>query len=206
MNSWVPYPTVLEGETVKLIPLEREHFPELIELGKDKRIWQYYTFDGSNEERLTQILDSTLAERDAGTAFPFVIVHNNEQRVIGNTRLMEIQSHHQKLEIGGTWLHPSFWTSVVNPECKLLLLRFCFEELGASRVQLRTDENNIRSRKAIQKIGGQYEGIFRNDMIRDNGTKRHSAYYSIIDTDWPNVKRTLAELFKMKKQLAVWNK
>jgi RimJ/RimL family protein N-acetyltransferase len=204
MTDRIPDTTVLEGEIIRLLPLEREHFADLTELAKEKRIWQYYTFDGTDSDRLIDMLESTLADREKGTAFPFVIFHRQEQRIIGNTRLMEIQPQHRRLEIGGTWLHPSFWASEVNPECKLVLLRYCFEVLGVYRVQLRTDENNIRSRKAIQKIGGQYEGVFRNDMVRDNGTKRNSAYYSVTDSDWPLVKKSLSELFTIKKKAALY--
>ena len=97
---------------------------------------------------------------------------------------MNIEPVHKKLEIGWTWLHPEYWASEINLECKLLLMTFCFEEWNAVRVQLKTDENNIRSRKAIEKIGGQFEGVLRNDMIRDNGTNRNSVYFSILDTEW----------------------
>lgn len=83
---------------------------------------------------------------------------------------------------------------MVNTECKLLLLRFCFEELRTVRVQLKTNEKNMRSRRAIEKIGGRYEGILRNDLIGDNGIPRNSAYFSIIDTEWPEVKRKLEQL------------
>ena len=105
---------------------------------------------------------------------------------------------HKKLEIGSTWLHPDYWGTEINFECKLLLLTYCFEALHTIRVQLKTDENNIRSRKAIQKIGGQFEGIFRNDMIRDNNTKRNSAYFSIIDEEWEDNKLKLTELYETK--------
>ena len=105
---------------------------------------------------------------------------------------------HKKLEIGSTWLHPDYWATAINPECKLLLLTYCFEVLQAVRVQLKTDEKNMRSRKAIEKIGGQFEGILRNDMIRDNYTKRNSAYFSIIDDEWKDKKARLIELHNLK--------
>jgi RimJ/RimL family protein N-acetyltransferase len=114
---------------------------------------------------------------------------------------MDIQQQHKKLEIGSTWLHPTYWATVVNLECKLLLLTHCFEVLEASRVQLKTDENNIRSRKAIEKIGGQFEGILRSDMLRDNNTKRNSAYYSIIAEEWPVIKIKLTDLYNAKLHL-----
>ena len=78
------------------------------------------------------------------------------------------------------------------------MLTYCFEKAGALRVQFKTDENNIRSRKAIEKIGGKFEGILRHDMLRDNGTNRNSAYYSIINLEWSNVKANLTDLLQQK--------
>ena len=198
MTTWILHPTRLVGETVELWPLERSHYNDLKMLATPKEIWQFYTFDGSNPDRLTEVLDATLADRDQGLQYPFVIYHQPEQRIIGNTRLMDIQIQNRKLEIGGTWLHPRYWATEVNPECKLLLLTFCFEQLKAIRVQLKTDENNWRSRKAILKIGAQFEGVLRHDMIRDNKTFRNSAYYSILDSEWLVVRQSLAALYKSR--------
>ena len=132
---------------------------------------------------------------------PFVIIHKQDGKIIGSTRLMHIDPPHRKLEIGWTWLHPDYWATAVNLECKLLLLSFCFETLQAVRVQLRTDERNIRSRKAIAKIGGKYEGILRHDLIRDNGTFRNSAYFSLIHTEWSDAKTNLTTLLLNKTTL-----
>jgi RimJ/RimL family protein N-acetyltransferase len=104
---------------------------------------------------------------------------------------MEIQPRHYKLEIGWTWLHPDHWATSVNPEAKLLMLTYCFEELRTLRVQFKTNEHNMRSRKAIQKIGGCFEGILRNHMLGQNGRKRSSAFFSIIDTEWEQVRQKL---------------
>ncbi len=192
MSTWVNHPLSLLGETVNLLPMERAHFAELEALAREQRIWQHYAYDLSDPVRLYQILEGALLEREQGTQYPFVIQDRSAQALIGSTRLMDMWPKHRKLEIGFTWLHPDYWGTAVNLECKLLLLTYCFETLQTVRVQLKTDEQNIRSRKAIEKIGGRFEGIFRNDMIRDNGTHRHSAYYSIIDTEWPEAKRQMS--------------
>ncbi len=113
---------------------------------------------------------------------------------MGSTRFLDIQPQHKKLEIGFTWLHPNYWGTKLNLECKLLLLTYCFEKLGAARVQLKTDQQNLRSRKAIEKIGGKFEGILRQDILRDNGTYRSSAYFSILDYEWPQCRIRLSEL------------
>jgi RimJ/RimL family protein N-acetyltransferase len=183
---------------VDLISLNKEHFSDLRLLAKDKRIWEYYVYDGSDPAKFDEILESALVEREKGFQFPFVILHKGDNRIIGSTRFLDIQFKHRKLEIGTTWVHPQYWGTEVNLECKLLLLTFCFEILQALRVQLKTDENNTRSRKAIEKIGGEFEGILRNDMLRDNITRRNSACYSIIAQEWDEKKIRLTSLLRNK--------
>lgn len=194
-------PTSLDGTFVRLLPMTREHFPVLQKLAEDKRIWQFYNFDGSCKEKFLKHLEQSLIEKELGTQIPFVIYHIDHDKIIGSTRYMDIQRAHKKLEIGTTWLHPHYWATVINPECKLLLLHHAFEKMGVQRVQLKTDENNIRSRKAILKIGAQYEGTLRNDMIRDNGTTRNSAYYSILNSEWVQVKMQLKQLIFLKSHV-----
>ena len=198
MANWIHESTILKGEIVDLVPLDEKHTSTLELLAKDKRIWEHYTFDGTHPETFLNILTSAFAERDNGTRFPFTIFHKQENKIIGSTSFLDIHPKHKKLEIGSTWLHPDYWATVVNLECKLLLLTYCFEKLGTLRVQLKTDEKNLRSRKAIEKIGGEFEGILRNDLLRDNGTRRNSAYYSIIEEEWNDKKIKLTELYKQK--------
>ena len=138
--------------------------------------------------------NKALDDRQAGKQFPFVIIHKETSKIIGSTRLKDIRPEHRGIEIGWTWLHPDYWATGINEECKLLLLTFCFEDLKAIRVQLKTDENNLRSRKAIQKIGGTFEGILRQDLIRENGTIRTTAYFSLLDHEWPEKKINLKQL------------
>jgi RimJ/RimL family protein N-acetyltransferase len=193
MDNWIKHPTTLTGENVALISMDEQ-------LARDKRIWQFYPIDGSDPAKFKSIFSGALAEREKGNQFPFVIFHKQDNRIIGSTRYLDIQPAHRKLEIGWTWLHPDYWGTGLNTECKLLLLTHCFESLRASRVQLKTDENNLRSRSAIQKIGGQFEGILRNDMIRDNHTKRNSAYYSLVEEEWPDSKIKLVALYEASRK------
>lgn len=198
MSDWIEHPVKLDGQLVKLITLNKDHFSELESLAADKRIWQHYVYDGTDGNRLREILNAALTDMHNGTQLPFVVYLKREKRLIGSTRFMDIQPSHRKLEIGSTWFHPDYWGSEANLECKLLMLTYCFEKIGALRVQFKTDENNIRSRKAIEKIGGKFEGILRHDMLRDNGTNRNSAYYSIINSEWNEVKTNLAELLRAR--------
>jgi RimJ/RimL family protein N-acetyltransferase len=196
--NWITHPVSLVGTHVLLQPLEVTHFETLIHLAKDTRIWQHYAIDGSDTNKLKSSLENALVERENGRQYPFIIILKNDNNIIGSTRFLDIQTEHKKIEIGWTWLHPDYWGTKVNLECKLLLLTYCFEQLKAKRVQLKTDENNIRSRKAIEKIGGLFEGILRNDMIRDNGTNRNSAYYSIIESEWETTSSNLSKLVNQK--------
>ncbi len=192
--SPIPHKTILQGKLVELIPLEKVHFEELADRAQEKRIWEFIPITMSSVHDCIQAFTKAIIERDNGSQFPFVIYHKQDRKIIGSTRLMNIEAAHRKLEIGWTWLHPDYWATAVNVECKLLLLTFCFETLQAIRVQLKTDENNIRSRKAIAKIGGTFEGILRNDWIRDDGTFRNSAYFSIIHSEWEITKTQLNDL------------
>ena len=195
-NFWVQHPVYLTGETVDLRPLEKEYFPEVIALANDKRIWEFYPYDGTNPERMQRLLNGYLVNREEGHEYPFVIFHKKENKIIGCTHLRDMVPAHRKLEIGSTWLHPGYWKTRINSECKRMLLQYCFETLGTLRVMLRANDKNIRSRKAIEKIGAKFEGLIRNEILHDNGYKRTSAYYSIIDEEWPEVNIKLDELIK----------
>jgi RimJ/RimL family protein N-acetyltransferase len=200
MLNWIKPGTSLKGDHVDLLPLEEKHFAELNVLAGDKRIWEFTAGKMNTDDIRLNAFKMALEERKRGTQFPFVIFNKGENKIVGSTRFMNIEPAHRKLEIGWTWLHPDYWATTINMECKLLLLTHCFEELKTVRVQLKTDENNIRSRTAIRKIGGQYEGILRHDLIRDNGTLRNSAYFSIIEPEWIDVKRNIGiQIIENKK-------
>jgi RimJ/RimL family protein N-acetyltransferase len=200
MIKWITHPTVLSGENITLEPMEQHHLPELELLARDKRIWEFYAQDCSDPKTFAEAFAMALTERDMlGIQYPFVIRENGTGKLIGSTRYLDIQPKHRKLEIGWTWLHPGYWATAINPECKLILLTHCFEVLNASRVCIKTNEHNKRSRKAIEKIGGKFEGIIRHEIIQDNGVRRNSAWYSIIDSEWAEVKPMLAGLHELKK-------
>ncbi len=198
--NWIERSTHLHGTSVDLVPMTLQHFDALTELAKDKRIWEFIPVDMSTEEKCSVAFLKGLEDKEQGIQFPFVIIHKKDTKIIGSTRLMDIQRAHRKLEIGWTWLSREYWASEVNPECKLLLLSFCFETLKAVRVQLKTDEKNVRSQKAIAKIGALYEGTLRQDMVRDNGSLRNSAYFSILDKEWPEKKIKLQHILHTKFQ------
>ncbi|WP_160138305.1 GNAT family N-acetyltransferase [Chryseobacterium sp. c4a] len=198
-EKWISHPTTLEGTNVELIPLEKEHFEELFAAAADKDLWALIPTDGTDRTIFYQNYELALSERETERQYPFVIRHKETQKLIGSTRFFEIYPSDKKLEIGWTWITKEFWGTSINLECKLLLLTYCFEVLKTNRVQLKTKDNNIRSRKAIEKIGGVFEGILRKDKIQNDGTTRNAAYYSILDDEWEAARQKIEALIREKE-------
>jgi RimJ/RimL family protein N-acetyltransferase len=132
-----------------------------------------------------------LREQANGVSLPFAQIEKSTGRAIGSTRYMNIDKTHNRVEIGCTWIGPGWQRTAVNTESKYLLLRHAFETLGCMRVELKTDSLNEKSRAAILRIGAKEEGIFRNHMITSSGRVRHTVYFSIVDSEWPDVKADL---------------
>ena len=188
-------PVVLTGQFVRLEPLTEDHTAGLAAVGMDESIWEYMPYGAmNNEDDIRRWVRTILDRRAEGTDLPFVVIHKASGRVAGTTRYMEIRPVHNGLEIGGTWYGAEFRRTQVNTECKFLLLRQAFEELGCIRVQLKTDSRNERSQRAIERLGAMKEGMFRNHMILPDGYIRHSIYYSIINSEWPEVKSRLEQM------------
>ena len=196
--NWIQHPIQLDGERVKLVPLDSSHFASLLEIGKQEKIWEFISINGADEQVLLQHLRSAILKRGTGEQYPFTVIDKLSDKIIGSTLFHNIFPEHRKLEIGWTWYDPAYWRTGYNRECKLLLLTHCFESLKTIRVQLVTDENNHRSRMAISGIGATFEGILRNERIRANGAYRNTAMYSIIDSEWNEVKQRLKRQFTEK--------
>ncbi len=190
-KNWIDHPTILRGQFVDLLPVEEKHLDELHAAASDQRIWEFYTGNWSVRETFLRIYSGTIKQRELGREYPFVIFHKPTKKIIGSTRFLDIVPYDRRLEIGATWLTPQYWATAINFDCKLALLTFSFETLKAKRVQLKTQHDNIRSRKAIEKIGGIYEGIIRKHILKDDGTFRSSAYFSILDDEWEAAKTNL---------------
>jgi len=181
----------LEGRLVRLEPLTLEHLPGLCEVGLDAELWRWTLSVVRSREDMRRYVEAALAEQAAGTALPFVIVDRTSGRVIGSTRYGNIAMRHRRLEIGWTWLTPERWGTGINVEAKLLLLAHAFDRLGAMRVEFKTDARNERSRAAIVALGARFEGIFRKHMRMPDGRIRDSAWYAIVDDEWPAVRSRL---------------
>jgi RimJ/RimL family protein N-acetyltransferase len=184
-------PVTLQGRIVRLEPLELEHVAGLAEVALDPAIWRWTIARPTTEADLRAWAESALANRAAGTELPFVTIDAASGRPIGSTRFMNIVLEHHRLEIGWTWVAPPWQRTGANREAKLLQLRHAFEVLGCRRVEFKTDSRNEASRNALLGIGAQFEGIFRNHMVMPEGPMRHSAWYSVIDEEWPAVRDRL---------------
>jgi RimJ/RimL family protein N-acetyltransferase len=134
-----------------------------------------------------------LGEQEQGTALPFATVERSSGLVIGSTRFGSIDREHLGVEIGWTWIAQQWQKTPINTEAKYLMLKHAFEKFGCIRVQFKTDSLNTRSRAALLRIGAREEGVFRNHMITYSGRIRHTVYFGIIDSDWPQVKAHLEE-------------
>ena len=184
-------PVTLEGRFVRLEPLSSDHLDGLCDVGLDEDIWRYTLTHVRSREDLLGYLDAALTLQREGSALPFATVDRASGKVAGSTRFGSIDRTHRRLEIGWTWLGSGFQRTALNTEAKYLMLKHAFEELGAIRVELKTDSLNKRSRAALLRIGAKEEGTFRNHMITPSGRLRHSVYFSVIDGEWPAVKAGL---------------
>lgn len=190
-SHWIQHPLHLKGRVVELRPVEEANLDDLFHVGSDREIWRLTSVDYSDPTIFYPNFRAALKDREQGKSYPFLVCLADTGRVIGTTRLLDIHPQDKKLEIGVTWIASEFWGRGVNGECKRLLLEYCFETLGANRVQFRAKADNARSRRALEKVGAQFEGIMRQDKIEPSGKPRNTAFYSIIRADWPGIKATL---------------
>jgi RimJ/RimL family protein N-acetyltransferase len=190
----IEHPITLKGRLVRLEPLQESHFNELIAAAKDPLIWAMLPVDGTDPVKLQIELRNALLHRRTGTQYPFTVIDNASGLAIGSTRLIEIFPEHNKLEIGWTWYARDYWGKGHNLECKLLLLRYCFEVLAVNRVQFKTRDTNVRSRAAIEKIGARFEGVLRKDRVTSDGQVRDTYVFSIINDEWKQAETALLAL------------
>ena len=185
-------PVRLIGARVILEPLTLEHVPALCEVGLEPEIWRYTTSRVHNADEMRRFVETALQWQRDGTAVPFATIDRASGRVVGSTRFANIDREHRRVEIGWTWIAPSFQRTHVNTEAKFLMLRHAFESWGCRRVELKTSALNTRSRAAILRLGAVEEGTLRKHMINADGSARDSVYFSIIDDEWPSVRERLS--------------
>lgn len=192
-----PQPVILTGQAVRLEPLAVIHAVELFEAAADPSIWTYMPVSGFAELASVQ---EWIRKTKEGPDVAFAIIQTETGRAVGSTRFMDIRREHRGLEIGWTWLAPAAQRTRVNTEAKYLLMKHAFEDLGAHRVQLKTDGRNLRSQAAIERIGAVREGTLRRHMQTWSGFVRDTVYFSVLDHEWPSVQARLQE--KLNRPLA----
>jgi N-acetyltransferase len=187
----------LHGQYVYLETLQPEHMGILKSLARDARLWEYtktLLVNDTFDEQVERYMQTAFDEKATGGQHSFVIRRTSDDVIIGMTRYYKIEPSHKRLSIGYTWYVPEVWGKVYNKECKLLLLQYAFEIMHYQRVEFEVAHQNIRSQKAVQKIGGTLEGRMRKHGLHADGTVRDTFVFSIIDDEWPEKKAALQML------------
>jgi len=185
-------PVVLEGKFVRLEPMTESHVEALVEVGLEESLWKWIPTQCKTRKDMENYVRLALSDQERGIALPFVTIEQTSGTVIGSTRFGNIDVANKRAEIGWTWINPKWQRTVVNTEAKYLMLRHAFETWGCIRVELKTDSLNEKSRNAILRIGAKQEGVFRKHMVCASGRLRDTVYFSILDTEWPEVRAGLA--------------
>jgi N-acetyltransferase len=170
-----------------------EHAEALLQAGRDPAVWEWMPARPTTPSTMEAWLAKAMQAESQGREYPFVVIRQTDERVIGSTRYLDVQEEDRTVEIGWTWYLPEVWGGLVNPESKFLLMRHAFEDWRAIRVALKTDVKNLHSQAAIRKLGAKLEGTLRNQRIRPDGSYRDTVIYSIIESEWPAVKARLRQ-------------
>ena len=190
--SW-PEPVTLAGAHATLVPLAREHHDALCEATRDGELWRLWYTAVPSPETMAAEIERRLGLRAAGSMLPFTVLDASpgEGRVVGMTTYMNIDATHRRVEIGSTWTAASAQRTALNTQCKRLLLGHAFDALGCIAVEFRTHRLNSQSRRAIERLGAQLDGILRAHQVGPNGMLRDTAVYSITAAEWPAVRAHL---------------
>jgi N-acetyltransferase len=194
MKVPVPWlqPLILEGRSIRLLPLASSHAAGLFAVGHEAEIWRFMPYGPMDSLAAMEAWVALLLERQArGSDLPFAVWHRAHGRLVGASRFMNADPSNRSIEIGGTWFGSAYRGTTTNPESKRLLLAHAFETLGCVRVQFRTDLRNVRSQRALERLGAVREGVWREHMIMPDCHRRSSVFYSLLENEWPAVKAGL---------------
>ena len=184
-------PITLEGQFVRLEPLSLKHEAHLIAAASDGELWHSKVTIVPTRDTMADYIQTAVSAQSGGTELPFAILRKSPGEVVGTTRFYLIDRANRSVEIGYTWLAASAQRTMVNTEAKLLMLEHAFERWKCIRVALITDVLNEKSRAAILRLGAKQEGILRNHLIMPDGRYRDSVFFSIIESEWPEIKARL---------------
>ena len=183
--------TILQNDFVLLRPLKKADYELFKEIAFNPAIWKYNVTSASNENELHKWIDDALELKKNNQRYPFTIVNKKSERVFGSTSIGNISLTDKRAEIGWTWLGLEFQGTGINNYCKFLLLKYLFDELKFERVEFKTDALNLKSRRALQKIGAKEEGILRSHTLMHDGRRRDTVYYSILKSEWQSIKKDI---------------
>jgi RimJ/RimL family protein N-acetyltransferase len=188
-------PVKLSGSVVRLDPIRHEHAELFWEVAKNNLddIFRWIPYRMQTRDDFQLLVAKALQEQERGESVVFTTVEIASGRVIGSTRFMNIDRNNRRVEIGSTWIAPAWQRTAVNTEAKYLMLRHAFEVWGCFRLELKTDALNEKSRNAILRVGAKEEGTLRRHVVTWTGRVRDSVYFSILDSEWPEVKARLEE-------------
>lgn len=198
MAIYPPLPITLEGNQVLIRPMTLQDKDLLVQAASDGSLWNLWYTSVPTPDKMESYILTALAEQDEKKSLPFIIIRKKDQKIVGTTRYMNIESVIRRLEIGSTWYAKSSQRTGVNTESKYLLLKHAFESLGCLAVELRTHWINHQSRAAIERLGAKLDGVLRNHRIASDGTLRDTVVYSILNSEWPMVKSHLE--FKLRER------
>ncbi|HKQ82877.1 MAG TPA: GNAT family protein [Steroidobacteraceae bacterium] len=188
--SWIA-PLTLKGTHVHLEPLSPARHDELVDALHDGELWQLWYAIVPTPAELSHLIEQRLAQQASGAWLPFAIIEAATGTAVGMTNFIDIDAPNRRLEIGGTWYRRRAQRTALNTECKLLLLRHAFEQLGCIAVEFRTHFFNQQSRRAIERLGAKLDGVLRNHRMLSNGSLRDTCVYSIVREEWAAVKANL---------------
>lgn len=187
---------ILEDNRARLEPLSQKHFDALMAIAlSNNEIWKFTLANITDESSFTQYFNTAVRERENKSSYPFAMFDKKENRYVGCTRYANISFRDKRLEIGWTWIDPLLQGSGINKHNKFLMLQFAFEILQLNRVELKTAGTNLKSQRAMEKIGAVKEGVLRKHSINDVGAIRDTVYYSFINDEWPQIKATIFKEF-----------
>jgi RimJ/RimL family protein N-acetyltransferase len=187
----MPAKVTLENAYVQLDSLAVQHLDALCEIGLDEDLWRWTPYPVTTRKQMQAYIEQALLEQRQEKSLPFIIVSLADGCISGCTRFGNIDLANKRVEIGWTWIGKPWQRTAVNTATKLLMLTHAFDTLGCNRVELKTDALNERSRKAILRLGANEEGTLRKHMLTASGRIRNTVYFSIVDDEWPAVKKTL---------------
>ncbi len=182
----------LVGSLISLEPITFTHVPELALAGADPTVWEFTTSCGDSPGAMQAYVEKLLRDWEQGSALPFAVRQHSTGQLVGCTRLKELDRNHRRA-IVGSWYAQSVWRTGVNLEAKLLLLDYAFDKLGLIRIEFHTDARNVRSRTSLERLGATLEGVLRAHQITRDGSLRDSAVYSILASEWLQVRAGIAD-------------